>query len=122
MKKYLMTLAAVLCCGMMTAVFTACSSDDDGDEIVKYKAVGEDGNLFGAQTSSAMNAALSTAFGSDVAYKRDDSKAIKVCDEVAEKVRDVNLIKTINLKVIFPSSDPDAAENSKIIKTYSFPF
>jgi hypothetical protein len=29
MRKFLMTLAAVLCCAMTTTVFTACSSDDD---------------------------------------------------------------------------------------------
>ena len=29
MKKYLMTLAAVLCCAMTMAVFTACTSDND---------------------------------------------------------------------------------------------
>ena len=35
MKKYLMTLAAVLCCGMMATALTACSSSDD-DEAVVY--------------------------------------------------------------------------------------
>ena len=29
MKKFLITLAAVLCCAMTTTVFTACGSDDD---------------------------------------------------------------------------------------------
>lgn len=29
MKKYLMTLVAVLCCAMTTVVFTACSSNED---------------------------------------------------------------------------------------------
>jgi hypothetical protein len=29
MKKFLMTLAAVLCCAMTTTVFTACGDDDD---------------------------------------------------------------------------------------------
>lgn len=29
MKKYLITLAAVLCCGMTQAVFTSCNNDDD---------------------------------------------------------------------------------------------
>ena len=28
-KKYLMKLAAVLCCAMTMAVFTACTSDND---------------------------------------------------------------------------------------------
>lgn len=122
MKKYLMTLAAVLCCAMMTTVFTACGSDDDGDEIVKYWAEPAGDNAFGRQVCSQMDAALSSAFGSSVAYKRDDSKAIRVCDEVANKVRDVELIGTINLMVVFPSSDPNATNNKKVIKTYKFPF
>ncbi|MBO4801345.1 MAG: hypothetical protein J5545_05705 [Bacteroidaceae bacterium] len=29
MKKFMMTLAAVLCCALTTSVFTACGSDDD---------------------------------------------------------------------------------------------
>ena len=30
MKKFMMTLAAVLCCAMTTAVFTSCGGDDSG--------------------------------------------------------------------------------------------
>ena len=29
MKKFVMTLAAVLCCAMTMTVFTACGGDDD---------------------------------------------------------------------------------------------
>lgn len=122
MKKIPMTFAAVLCCAMMATVFTACSSDDDSDEIVKYWAETVGDNAFGNQVCSQMDAALSSAFGSSVAYKRDDSKAIRVCDEVANKVREVELIGTINLMVVFPSSDPNATSNKKVIKTYNFPF
>ncbi|MBO4801346.1 MAG: hypothetical protein J5545_05710 [Bacteroidaceae bacterium] len=41
MKKYLLTLAAVLCCAMTTTVFTACGSDDDdnGDNTPKKPEV-----------------------------------------------------------------------------------
>lgn len=35
MKKYLMTLAAVLCCTMTTTVFTACGSDDSDEPKVE---------------------------------------------------------------------------------------
>jgi len=37
MSKYLMTLAAVLCCAMVSVVFTSCSKDDDnmGSGLVK---------------------------------------------------------------------------------------
>ena len=34
MKKFLMTIAAVLCCAMTTTVFTACGSDDDNNKPV----------------------------------------------------------------------------------------
>ncbi len=34
MKKILMTLAAVLCCTMTTTVFTACSGNDEDEEVV----------------------------------------------------------------------------------------
>ena len=39
MKKYLMTLAAVLCCAMMTTVFTACGSDDDEAVVYNYNII-----------------------------------------------------------------------------------
>ena len=39
MKKYLMTLAAVLCCGMMATMFTACSSDDDEAVVYNYNII-----------------------------------------------------------------------------------
>ena len=32
MKKFLMTLAAVLCCAMTTIVLTSCQKDEDPDE------------------------------------------------------------------------------------------
>lgn len=35
MKKYLMTLAAVLCCAMASTVLTACGGDDDNDNTSK---------------------------------------------------------------------------------------
>ena len=35
MKKYLMTLVAVLCCAMTTSVLTACGGDDDNDNSSK---------------------------------------------------------------------------------------
>ena len=31
MKKFMMTLAAVLCCAMTTTVFTSCGDDEEGD-------------------------------------------------------------------------------------------
>lgn len=36
MKKYLMTLAAILCCVVMTTALTSCSSDDDEENVQYY--------------------------------------------------------------------------------------
>ena len=45
MKKYLMTLAAVLCCAMTMAVFTACTSDNDDNPA--NPTPGGDGTIVG---------------------------------------------------------------------------
>ena len=39
MKRLFMTLAAVMCCAMISTVFIACSDDDDNDSADKTKAV-----------------------------------------------------------------------------------
>lgn len=122
MKKYLMAAVALICMTMTCVTLTACSSDDDEEVFVRYNAETVGDNAFGSIVCGHMDQALSSAFGSNVAYKRDDSKAIRVCDEVAEKVRDNSQIGTIILKVTFASSDPDASGNTQVIKTYRFPF
>lgn len=122
MKKYFMTAVALICMTMMCVSLTACSKDDDDDAVVRYSAVTVGDNLYGQMVCNEMDAALASAFGSSLAYKRDDSKAIRVCDEVAEKVRDNSLIGTIQLEVTFASADPYADNETKIIKTYQFPF
>lgn len=122
MKKFFMTAVALICMTMMCVSLTACSKDDDDDAVVRYSAVTVGDNLYGQMVCNEMDAALASAFGSSLAYKRDDSKAIRVCDEVAEKVRDNSLIGTIQLEVTFASADPYADNETKIIKTYQFPF
>ena len=122
MKKYFMAAVALICMTMMCVSLTSCSSDDDDDAVVRYTAVTVGDNAFGDIVCNEMDAALASAFGSSIAYKRDDSKAIRICDEVAEKVRDNSLIGTIQLKVSFASANPNADNESKIIKTYQFPF
>lgn len=121
MKKYLMAAVALICMTMTCVTLTACDDDDDVT-YVRYSAETVGDNLYGSMVCSQMDNALSSAFGSDIAYKRDDSKAIRVCDEVAEKVRDNELVGTINLIVTFSSTDPYATNNTKVIKTYEFPF
>ena len=40
MKKFMMTLAAVFCCAMTTAVFTSCGDDDSGSSPAKRTLIG----------------------------------------------------------------------------------
>ncbi len=118
-----MAIAAVICCTMAASMLTACGSDDDDSvEFVQYHAEPANSNILGLPVATQMNTAISSAFGSDVAYKRDDSKAISICDEVANKNKNAAVgTGTINLMVSFSSSDPNATGNTKVIKTYKFP-
>ena len=122
MKKVLFSLAAIVCCVMTMSVLTSCSSDENSTEFVNYRTRTVGDNAFGDMVCSQMDAALSSAFGNQVAYKRDDSKAISVCDAIANKegVKENALIGTINLEVAIASTDPNA-NNVKVIKTYKFP-
>jgi|GEM_PF-6326081 len=122
MKKYLMAAVALICMTVFCISATSCSSDDDDDIFVRYDAVTVGDNLFGQMVCNEMESALKTVFGSGSAYRRDDSKAIRVCDAVAEKVRDNNLVGTIQLTVTFASTDPHADNKTNVIKTYKFPF
>ena len=88
MKKFMMTLAAVLCCAMTMTLFTACG-DDEQDSVSNYAGynVTAKGNGFiGLMIVQNMQDALTTGMPLDGKMcKRDDAKAIKICDEVAKK-------------------------------------
>ena len=120
MKKYLLTLAAVICCALTTTVFTSCSSDDEDSEFGEYYAETAGTNMQGGVICAEMDQALSKAFGNQTFYTRDDSKAIRACDEVANKHK-TDLAGTVNLKMRIGSTDT-SAKNIKVIKTYEFPF
>ena len=120
MKKYLFSLAAVLCCAIAISVFTSCSKDDDASEFGEYYAQTVGDNLYGEMVCQQMDQALKTAFGNQQFYKRDDAKAIRTCDEVAKKVKDESIVGSINLMMRIGSTSTSAS-NTKVIKTYSFP-
>lgn len=122
MKKYLMAAVALICMTVLCVSITSCSKDNDDDVFVRYDAVPGGSNLFSQMVCDEMNREIATAFGSSTAYRRDDSKAIRICDAVAEKVRDNSLVGTIQLTVTFATSDPNANSNTNLIKTYQFPF
>ena len=109
-----MAAVALICMTVFCISATSCSSDDDDDIFVRYDAVTVGDNLFGQMVCNEMESALKTAFGS--------GSPIRVCDAVAEKVRDNNLVGTIQLTVTFASTDPHADNKTNVIKTYKFPF
>lgn len=126
MKKYILTFAAILFAAFVTTtVLTSCGDDDD-DEFVTYYAVPKYGdNAFSQALCIEMNEAIVKAFGNTSAVfvtKRDDAKAIKACDEVANANRTSGLYGTIELRRGYTSSDPNSIKESETIKTYTFPF
>ena len=90
MKKILLALAAVLCCAMMTTMTTACSSDDESvSDFAAYTVnpKGEFPNSNCLEVVVEMRNALAKGLGDENRVcKRDDAKAIKICDEVFSSV------------------------------------
>lgn len=89
MKKMFMTFAAVLCCVMISTVFTSCGKDDD-DSVSNYAAytVNPNGKFSGncLAICQEMRDALQTGMPlNNNVCKRDDAKAIRICDEVYKK-------------------------------------
>lgn len=105
--------------------FTSCSDDDDSADYVAY-IVNPKGNMsldkamLNLKICEKMREAIKASFGDAVVYSRDDAKAIKACDKVAEEYRNVNA-GTIELYMSIPSSDPDNIPTTTV-KTYTFPF
>jgi len=120
MKKYLSIFVVAFMAMFSVGLFLACSSDDDDPEYGRYYTDGP--NAMSALACDGINAALWTAFGSDIACKRDDSKAIRIFDENTAKVRDQSLIQSITLYFQPSSSDPYSSKPAIKIKTQTFPF
>ena len=124
MKKFLILCFAAVCCILTSVAFTSCS-DDDSDDYVAYivSPKGEmslDKTMLNLKICEKMREAIKASFGDAVVYSRDDAKAIKACDKVAEEYRNVNA-GTIELYMSIPSSDPDNIPTTTV-KTYTFPF
>lgn len=83
-----MTLAAVLCYAMTMTSFTACS-DDEQDSVSNYAAynvTAKGSGMLGLIIVENMQDALTTGMPLDGKMcKRNDEKAISICDEVAKK-------------------------------------
>jgi hypothetical protein len=95
MKKILMTLAAILCCAMISTVFTACG-DDENESISDYAAYGvkvytgssinsncdEVVKLMREALDKRMDGKMSGNAGGDRCIcLRNDNNAIRICDE-----------------------------------------
>lgn len=121
MKKIMMTLAAVLCCAMISTVFTACSSDDN-DSVSNYAAytVNPSGEFSGncLTICEEMRNALQTGMPlENNVCKRDDAKAIRICDEVYNKTT-----ATAHFKIALDVTPFGNGVNntSTTIKTYEY--
>ena len=99
MKKILMTLAAVLCCAMISTIFTACSKSEN-ESISDYAAyavkvyAGSSINTNCDDVAEQMKEALDKGMDGKMSgsteddkciCKRNDQKAISICDEAFQK-------------------------------------
>ena len=120
MKKILMTLAVVLYCAMMTTIFTACGSDDQ-DSVSNYAAytvapINGSGNCL--TICENMREALKPGMPLDEKVcKRDDAKAIRICDEVYKSAT-----ATAHFKIVLQVTPfGNGLDNKSIdLKTYDF--
>jgi len=99
MKKIMMTLAAVLCCAMISTIFTACSKSEN-ESISDYAAyavkvyAGSSINTNCDDVVEQMKEALDKGMDGKMSgsteddkciCKRNDQKAISICDEAFQK-------------------------------------
>jgi hypothetical protein len=87
MKKIMLTLAAVLCCAMISTAFTACNNENESvSDFAKYAVkVKYKTSIYSNcyEIADQMEEALVKALGDEnLVAKRDDSKVIGICDEI----------------------------------------
>ena len=120
MKKILMTLAAVLCCAMISTVFTSCNKDEESISDYAAYTVNPDGTFSGncLAICEKMRDALETGMPMDErTCKRDDEKAIRICDEVYK-----NTNATAHFKIVLQVTPLGNGTNNTTttIKTYEY--
>ena len=121
MKKYLMTLAAVLCCAMVSVVFTSCSKDDDNSDSDLYSYVAVGGatvkNSFVVPLTDYTDA-IKSAVGSGL-VKQNDQKVIQACDAVYTKHKSdygTDISGSIQIK----RSKMGDSNSEQVIKEYTY--
>ena len=122
MKKYLMTLAAVLCCAMVSIVFTSCSKDDDNSdsELYSYVAVGGatvKNNLLVVPLTDYTDA-IKSAVGSGL-VKQNDQKVIQACDAVYAKHKS-DYGSSISGTIQITRSKLGDSNSEQVIKEYTY--
>ena len=89
MKKILMTMAAVLCCAMISTAFTACGNENESvSDYAAYRVnpSGQFGNTNCLAICEQMREALRKNLTDENGLcKRNDDKAISICDEAYKK-------------------------------------
>ena len=103
--RLIATFAAVLCCAVISTVFTACSSENESVSDLAAYTLGSKGDERTITSSNCqeimdkMKNALIVGLGDEHCIcKRDDDKAIRICDQVYNSVTPVGYF-VIELKV-----------------------
>ena len=122
MRKYLMTLAAFLCCAMVSVVFTSCSKDDDnsGSDMYSYVAVGGatvKNNLLVVPLTDYTDA-IKSAVGSGL-VKQNDQKVIQACDAVYAKHKS-DYGSSISGTIQITRSKLGDSNSEQVIKEYTY--
>jgi hypothetical protein len=105
MKRFLMTLAAVLCCTMITTVFTACSDDENEPRTYTYNISLEIGSYVWTDDDkmdvSQWYNAIIGAYMTEIGVKTEtftlkgtraecDQKVLEACQKAEEKVATIS--------------------------------
>lgn len=121
MRKYLMTLAAFLCCAMVSVVFTSCSKDDDNSDSDLYSYVAEGSatvtNAFVVPLTD-YTSAIQSAVGSGL-VKQNDQKVIQACDAVYSKHKS-EYGSSISGSIQIKRSKLGDSNSEQVIKEYTY--
>ncbi len=124
MKKILMTLAAVLCCGATTTVFTSCSAEEETPTTYRYEVKLVEYARYYTDETNQLQTAFNNAIGTDgtvYTYHKDnqDSQMKSACDGVKKRYTD---IKSVYLKyeLVRIASAVGSQDVSTVIANYEF--
>jgi hypothetical protein len=127
MKKYLMTLAAVLCCAMTTTLFTACGDDEEkkSNGYSYYVSFDVLNSIYYQSEVTTLQSALNQAVGYDgtimKAYTSSQDDAMKnACEAVRKQYANSIRSTYIRFYLVRIIVDTDANKTEEAIATYEF--